>query len=73
MKLYKVYTTFKGANGPSHFYYDTEEKAQKFLNNQENGEIKPVEVIADYELNYSDGCTFNDLTFGEFDASEKLL
>lgn len=62
MTLYKVTTTFLGADGPSRFYFDTKEKAQAYLDNQLNGDITKYEVIGD--ANYHDGCTYNDLSFG---------
>ena len=73
MTLYKTITTYQGADGPSYSYFDTEERAQNFISSLDNGEVVKVEITADYKLNYSDGCTFNDLTFGEFDATEEVL
>ena len=63
MNLYRVSTTFLGADSASQFYFDTEGKANKFLSNCDNGEIDKVRVTNDY-LNYSDECTFADLVFG---------
>lgn len=59
-----------GADAPSDLYFNTEEKARAFLENQDNGEIRHVDVQSKYPLNYSDGCTMNDMTFGNFDAVE---
>ena len=73
MKLYRLTTTLPGADGSSHFYYDTKEKAEAELNGYDNGEVELVEIVADYEVNYSDGCTMNDLTFGDFNADETIL
>ena len=74
MKLYRVTTTFIGADKPSNLYFNTEEKAKTFVMAEcQNGEIKPVDVVADYPLNYADGCTINDLTFGDFNAKESEL
>lgn len=70
MKLYRVTTTFIGADKPSKLYFDTAEKAKAFLADRDNGEIRLVDVRADYPLNYSDGCTMNDLTYGDFNAKE---
>jgi len=71
MKLYRVTTTFIGADAPSKLYFDTEAKAGEYLKAEcQNGEMDVVEVVADYPLNYSDGCTMNDLTFGDFNAKE---
>ena len=67
-ELYKVTTTFLGADGPSDFYFDNADKAETFLAKQINGEITKVRVTAEY-LNYSDGCTYNDLVYGRFDTS----
>lgn len=69
MKLYRVTTTFIGADSPSVLYFNTEEKAQTFLSTCQNGGADLVDVLtADGEYNYSDGCTLNDLTFGAFNA-----
>lgn len=70
MRLYKLTTTFSGADGASNFYYNTKAKAMKALEDLDNGEVTEVELTADYNLNYSDGCTANDLTYGNFDADE---
>ena len=74
MKLYRVTTTFVGADKPSRLYFDTEYKARKFLGipcqQSLNGEVEMVNIIANYPLNYFDGCTMNDLTYGAFDAKE---
>lgn len=71
MKLYRVTTTFLGAGGPSQFYFKTSEKAENFLVTEcQNGEIEKVDVIGKQPLNYFDGCTMNDLTYGMFDAKE---
>ena len=38
------------------------------------GEIEKVSVAADYPINYSrDGCTEDDLTYGEFDAKIEVI
>lgn len=72
MTLYKVTTTFLGAYGPSTFYFDTIEKAQNYLDDQLNGEITKFEVKGD--VNYHDGCTYNDLSFGgEIDIEFKEI
>ena len=74
MKLYRVTTTFLGADAPSKVYFNTQIKARDFLGipyqKALNGEIETVNVIADYPLNYFDGCTMNDLTYGDFNAKE---
>lgn len=70
MRLYRVTTTFLGADGPAIVYYNTRVKARRFLNKCDNGEITIVNVTANYPLNYSDGCTMNDLTYGDFNAVE---
>ena len=67
-ELYKVTTTFLGADRPSDFYFDNADKAETFLAKQINGEITKVRVTAEY-LNYSDGCTYNDLVYGKFQTS----
>ena len=74
MKLYRVTTTFLGADTPSHFYFDNAEKAETFLEKEcANGVYEKVDIICNYALNYFDGCTMDDLTFGAFDAKEILL
>jgi putative transcriptional regulator len=75
MILYKVRSTFLGGDKPIDSYFDTKEKAQEFLDERcDNGEIIKVEVKANYELNYNhDGCSFGDLTYGDFDATEEEL
>lgn len=61
MKLYMVRTTFLGADRPSEIYFDTMEKAQKFLECEcRNGEIIPVEV-SDNATYRHDGCSYCDL------------
>lgn len=71
MILYQVRTTFLGAGSPSHFYFDTIGKAEAFLDNCINGEIKKVSIVPDgcfafNTLNYSDGCSLDDLCYGRF-------
>lgn len=70
MTLYRITTTYMGADGPTKTYYNDVTKAFKAFTACKNAEVEKVEVIADYELNYSDGCTMNDLTFGDLDAIE---
>lgn len=60
--LYTVTTTFPGADGASRFFYNAEEKARDYLRTCDNGEINAVSVSDN--ANYSDGCTYNDLTMG---------
>lgn len=62
--LYKVTTTFFCADHSSSFYFDTIEKATRYLDSCNNGEINEVIISCDADINYSDGCTFNDFTFG---------
>ena len=82
--LYKVTTTFLGASSPSNFYFDQKEKAKKFLQKEcINGEIKKIEIKTkpikhmddpspiEWEINYSDGCTKNDLCYGDFEHIEE--
>lgn len=70
MTLYRITTTYMGADGPTKTYYNDAAKAFKAFTACKNAEVEKVEVIADYDLNYSDGCTMNDLTFGDLDAIE---
>jgi len=60
-RFYLARTTFLGADGPSEFYFDTSEKAKKYISQQANGEVEEVTVECE-KLNYFDGCTYNDLT-----------
>lgn len=62
-ELYKVRTTFPSADGPSTFYFDTADKAQKYLDSCNNGKIIKVKITSDEPLNYSDDCTLNELTY----------
>lgn len=63
-ELYKVCTTFPGADGPSTFYFESAEEAQKFINREcVNGEIIKILVTSSAPLNYSAGCTLNELTY----------
>lgn len=74
--LYKVSAKWAGIimDRPQCSYYDTKQKAMDYLKNKcDCGEVTTVKISADYELNYFDGCTFNDLTFGDFDATEEEL
>ena len=64
--LYKVSTTFLGSWEPTEFYFDTKKKAEGFLSEQDNGEISKVTVKSDYKLDYSDGCSWNDLVFSGY-------
>lgn len=70
--LFKLRTTFLDADGPSTFYYDTKDKATSELVSLGfsviNGEVERVRIVTDYQPNYFDGCTLNDLTYGNFDA-----
>lgn len=66
-EFYKVSTTFLYADSASNFYYDTAEKAQKFLDNQINGEITKVKIRS-YDFNYYDGCYLDDLICGDYTA-----
>ena len=76
MKLYRVTTTFLGADAPSHFFFDEAEKAESFLETEcQNGFYEPVDVLlkGNVEPNYFDGCTLNDLTYGQFKAKVIVL
>ena len=65
-KLYEVRTTFLGAGSPSSFYFDTKEKARDYLEEQLNGEINTIIIESNDPLNYSDCCTYDDLTYGGY-------
>ena len=65
-ELYRVETTFAGADAPSSFYFDESIKAENFLEKEcQNGGIEIVGIISNYRLNYSDGCTWNELIYNE--------
>ena len=64
-ELYKVTTTYPGADGPSTIYYDTEDKAKAYLEGCDNGEVEKLFVSGD-NIRYSDGCTWNELTYGGY-------
>lgn len=64
MKLYKVTTTFQGADGASNFYFSTQEKAEKYLADQKNGEIEEVEFEPENPDGFFEGCVYIDMTFG---------
>ena len=72
-KLYRVETTFAGADAPSKLYFDNRKKAQDYLYDFcSNGCVEIVNIESGYPLNYSDGCTMNDLTFGDFNVTETV-
>lgn len=62
--LWRVTTRYIGADGSSMFFFDTEEKATAFLWGCNNGAASRREYISDLPLNYSDGCTWDDLIMG---------
>ena len=62
--LFEVATTFEGDWVATEYYFDTKEKAETFLAEQENGDISVVTIASDHNLDYSDGCSWNDLVFG---------
>ena len=61
MKVFRVTTTFLGADGPTEFYFSTEEKAQEFLDKQLNGEIEEGEAPC---LPW-EGCHWNEIKYRE--------
>ena len=63
-RLYKLKTTFFGADGPIQFYFADKELAEHEMEGLPNGEIEEVEITSVSPLNYSDGCTFAELTRG---------
>ena len=71
MTLYRVRTTWIGADSPSEYYFDTKAGAEMNLMHLSNGEIDKVEVASDYPLNYHHGCTMCDMTYGALDATVK--
>ena len=60
-QLFEVSTTFLGADDPTELYFDTKEKAENFLSKQDNGYITKIIAESNTKINYSDGCTYNDL------------
>lgn len=63
-ELYRVSTTFFGADSPSRFFFDSLDKAEKFWASKPNGEIEKVFITSKEPLNYFDGCVLNELTRG---------
>lgn len=69
MILFQVSTTFLGADSPTQFYFDCIGKAESYLDNCINGEITKMSIAPCgclKSLNYWDGCTLNDLCYGNF-------
>lgn len=62
--LWRVRTTFLGADRPSEFYFDTQAGAEMNLAHLDNGNVEKVSITSDYPLEYSTGCTLDDLTHG---------
>ena len=67
--LYRVKTTWLGADSASEYYFDTKAAAENNLRHLGNGEVDKVTIESDYPLNYSAGCTMDDLTYGYFDVT----
>lgn len=63
--LYKVATTFWGADSPSEFYFDTKKKALAYLQEQDNGNIIKVKVRGT-AIDFWNGCTYSDLSRGMY-------
>lgn len=63
-KLFKATTTFLGSDGPTSLYFDTQAAAEKFISEQINGEVEEITFESAEPLRYSEGCTYNDLTYG---------
>lgn len=66
--LFRLKTTHLGADAPTEYYFDTLAGAEMNLHHLSNGNIDKVVIDSNYPLNYSDGCTMADLTYGFFDA-----
>lgn len=66
--LYRVRTTHLGADAPSEYFFDTLAGAEMNLHHLSNGEVEKVTLESNYPLNYTAGCTMDDLTYGFFDA-----
>ena len=62
--LCKVTYNGIGMSRPLNVYFDKWEKAQNFLAEQDCGEVDVVTLEHSDRLNYSDGCTWNELTYG---------
>ena len=65
VKIYKVTTTFWGADVPSQFFYNSLSKAQKALKKFENGEIEEIYVKPQMLEGYEDDCTWDSLEYYE--------
>lgn len=69
--LYRVRTTWLGADAPTEYYFETKAAAESNLRHLGNGEVEKVEITSDYPLNYRSGATLADLTYGNFDVTVK--
>ena len=67
LRLFEVATVRPGDKYVSGFYFDTKEKAENFLSQQENGEIHNVLVKRMEDINYFDGCSQADLSNDSYD------
>ena len=63
--IFRVTTNF--GYGPSYFHYNSMEAAEAKLDEFDNGEIDVLRVIHRIPLYYSDGCTWDELTYGVYD------
>lgn len=61
MKAYRVTTTFWGADGPSMFYFSTEDGARNFLADLYNGEVEEITVKIN-KLPF-EGCNWGDIVY----------
>lgn len=67
--LYRVRTTFTGADGPTAYYFSDRHNAETFLNTCDNGNIDTVLAIADYPVPHADMSTLADLSNGDMDIN----
>lgn len=70
--LFRVTTTFIGADKPSEFFFDTLAHAEMNLAHLDNGEVEKVVITSDYIPNFWNGCTLNDMTCGDSDVYIKV-
>ena len=59
MKIYAARTRFEGADAPTTRYFSSAEKAQEYLNKQDNGEYWELNAeVLPYE-----GCSWDDIKY----------
>ena len=67
--LYRVRTTFTGADGATAYYFSDRNNAETFLDTCDNGELDMVLAMADYPVPHADISTLADLSGGDMDIN----